>query len=914
MPRYREEAITRIVDYSYDNPHMSYSEIVSIFSYPDKALTLRRWAEADPRYDPESPLRPVRTESSYTTEQRAKVVDYAISHPNENLSTIRDDFGYPKTVGVLSRWIREDPRYEGCGRQKTEHYPDEFRSRVTDYIFSHPEESLGGIAERFAYEYDRLSMGVVRDWAASDPRWMESGRAKPLYGQSEKKLAVDYVIEHPDVSLNEICKRLGYPSRKHVLSSWVKLDPRYDRYRHDRGIYTKDEQDRAVEFCSSHPHLTREECIEQLGYPSLPTLVLWLRNSPQRDVRERKYTNEEKKALIDYYFDHPEKSADDVIHLFGYASQNRLTAWAKQDPRWPRNGKPAVYTIEQKEAAVAWCEDHPHISYAKACKEIGYPADQETLSSWRKEKGCWRDGGDRKKYPKELISAAVDYLFENPDITTRQVCEDFGITSETTLLRWASKDKRYNSGARKNRTSHSFSDKVGFAKLVVECGADLMETCASIGIPRNYAVKLCERYKKGGPGALLSPGDVPAKSNRKKRKPRKPPAPPIGEEALRKRYEDEIAKKEEELEEAEFENDVLRGIIDILKKGVGLDVVDASRLASLSNREKTLIVNALRPKYPLKKLLARIDLGSSSYKYANKALQQPDKYLDLRLKVHEIFDASGHSYGYRRVHAQLKFPIDQEDADGIKGYGVRVSEKVVRKIMAEEGCAPLTAKVAKKYNSYRGPIGHIAPNLLNRDFYAPHPNQKLLTDITEFHLNGFKMYLSPLVDCYNGEVVSYAIGRSPNMSLVMNMAERYRAANPSLSEGDSAPIFHSDQGFHYQLPVYVNFLKMNGCRQSMSRKGCCSDNSACEGFFGKLKNEFFFAHDFTDYTPEAFATALSDWLEWHNYERIAGSLCNMTPVQFREAGMMRERTEIQMLRKDQRERREVEKAKRFKAA
>jgi putative transposase len=139
------------------------------------------------------------------------------------------------------------------------------------------------------------------------------------------------------------------------------------------------------------------------------------------------------------------------------------------------------------------------------------------------------------------------------------------------------------------------------------------------------------------------------------------------------------------------------------------------------------------------------------------------------------------------------------------------------------------------------------------------------------------MYLSPLVDCYNGEVVSYAISTRPQQGLVMKMLDLgKREMNP-----DDKPIVHSDQGSQYQSPVYVNALKEAGWIQSMSRKGCCPDNSACEGFFGRLKNEFFYNHDFSDYTVGAFATALSDWIEWYNNERIKDSLGYKSPVRYR---------------------------------
>ena len=154
--------------------------------------------------------------------------------------------------------------------------------------------------------------------------------------------------------------------------------------------------------------------------------------------------------------------------------------------------------------------------------------------------------------------------------------------------------------------------------------------------------------------------------------------------------------------------------------------------------------------------------------------------------------------------------------------------------MVKLGLKPLKRN-KRKYSSYKGTVGKIADNLIERNFYADNPNEKWYTDVTEFNLRGEKCYLSPILDGYNGEIISYNISKSPNLEQVNDMLNK--AFDGRNLEG---LIFHSDQGWQYQHQFYQQRLKNNGIKQSMSRKGNSIDNGMMENFFGILKTEMFY--------------------------------------------------------------------------
>lgn len=181
----------------------------------------------------------------------------------------------------------------------------------------------------------------------------------------------------------------------------------------------------------------------------------------------------------------------------------------------------------------------------------------------------------------------------------------------------------------------------------------------------------------------------------------------------------------------------------------------------------------------------------------------------------------------------------------------------------------------KKYRSYRGKVGKIAPNLLQRDFRTEKPNQKWATDVTEFKTLGQKLYLSPIMDLFNGEIISYSLSKNPSFHQISEMLKGAFQKIPD----NSQLILHSDQGWQYQMRSYQKMLKDKGIRQSMSRKGNCYDNSVIESFFGILKSEFYYNQEFS--SIEQFSKELSKYIDYYNNRRIKVKLKGLSPVEFR---------------------------------
>lgn len=242
-------------------------------------------------------------------------------------------------------------------------------------------------------------------------------------------------------------------------------------------------------------------------------------------------------------------------------------------------------------------------------------------------------------------------------------------------------------------------------------------------------------------------------------------------------------------------------------------------------------------------------------------MEKPDKYKDVRESIKQIFHENKGRYGYRRIK------------DELEKSNLNINHKTIQRLMKELG---LVCRVRmKKYKSYRGEVGKVAPNLLNRDFEAEKPNEKWVTDITEFSLFGQKLYLSPILDLYNREIISYSLMERPVYGQVQEMLEKAFDKNPDLK----GLVFHSDQGWQYQMKNYQAKLKEKGILQSMSRKGNCLDNAVMENFFGLLKSELLYLQDFQ--SVDHFKQELVDYIEWYNKKRIKRKLKGLSPVEYR---------------------------------
>ena len=214
---------------------------------------------------------------------------------------------------------------------------------------------------------------------------------------------------------------------------------------------------------------------------------------------------------------------------------------------------------------------------------------------------------------------------------------------------------------------------------------------------------------------------------------------------------------------------------------------------------------------------------------------------------------------------------------------LRLSEKVILRLMRQEALQ-VTVTRKRRYGSYLGEISPAPDNVINRDFQAQAPNEKWLTDLTEFHIPAGKVYLSPMIDCFDGLVVSWTLGTRPDAALVNTMLD---TAIESVAESDSKPVVHSDRGAHYRWPGWITRMNAARLTRSMSRKGCSPDNAACEGFFGRLKNELFYPRDWQGVTIEQFIQTVDAYIHWYNEKRIKVSLGSLSPVQYRESlGLM----------------------------
>lgn len=273
------------------------------------------------------------------------------------------------------------------------------------------------------------------------------------------------------------------------------------------------------------------------------------------------------------------------------------------------------------------------------------------------------------------------------------------------------------------------------------------------------------------------------------------------------------------------------------------------------------MVQELRQHHPLAILLDVAKLPRSTFYFHLKAQGAADRFGALKTRIKAVFARHQGRYGYRRVTADLR------------RAGEVVNHKKVQRLMQTLGLKSLIR--GRKYRSYRGDVGRAAPNLLAREFSAATPNSKWVTDVTEFNVDGQKLYLSPVMDLYNGEIVAYAMKTRPVFDLVASMLKK---AFGSLSPIDK-PLLHSDQGWQYQQPAYRHMLAEKGLTQSMSRKANCLDNAAMESFFGTLKSEFYYLNKFA--SVDELQAGIKQYIHYYNHDRIKLKLQGLSPVQYR---------------------------------
>ena len=486
---------------------------------------------------------------------------------------------------------------------------------------------------------------------------------------------------------------------------------------------------------------------------------------------------------------------------------------------------------------------------AATIRRLGYPT-KNALKSWYREYERTfdlREGSAARapKYSQAQKRAAVEHYLVH-DRCIAATLRALGYPGRTMLTRWIREtvpETRMSIVGWSGRTARSEAHKE----------AAVIELCSRQESAQNLADRLgvCRPTLYNWKDQLLG-NEVPSSMKRQKDLPSVPE---------REALERQLEALQHDIRRLQLERDLLQKANELLKKGLGVD------LQLLSNREKTRLVDALKESYPVPELLDQLGLARSSYFYHRTRVNVADKYLAVRRTLTEIFEVNHRCYGYRRLQASLA------------RQRVAISEKVVQRLMKQESLVVAKPK-RRRFGSYLGEISPAPENIINRDFKAEAPNQKWLTDITEFQIPAGKVYLSPIIDCFDGMVISWSIGTQPDAQLVNTMLD---AAIETVADCMERPIVHSDRGAHYRWPGWLSRVADAKLVRSMSRKGCSQDNAACEGFFGRLKTELFYPRDWKATTIEQFVKEIDGYIHWYNQRRIKISLGSRSPIEYRDS-------------------------------
>ena len=513
-----------------------------------------------------------------------------------------------------------------------------------------------------------------------------------------------------------------------------------------------------------------------------------------------------------------------------------------------------MYSYEERKKAIELYIKYDKFASA-VIRKLGYPT-HKMLKTWYLE---YQEQGDVHKqfrlgYTVEQRASAVTHYLEHGRSLSRTV-RAIGYPCRALLGEWVRADLPFDCHPlKRGRSVVQYTDEQKIDAVVSVASGEKRpkDVVAEIGVTRS-AISQWKRR-------LLGDGE---QSTMGKNKPRSAgDQQPESESNLREQCETlktERDKLQRQVNQLQMEKDIMEKAASVLKKRGGIDI------EKLSNREKAMVVDALASSYPVQQLLVAVHMAKSSFFYQRNAMKR-DKYAAVRAHLHTAYKKGRGCYGYRRLHIVLT------------AGGEILSQKVVLRLMHEEQLAVFLPK-RKKYSSYMGEIGIGVENLLQRDFHADNPNEKWLSDITEFSIPAGKVYLSPIVDCFDGMVPSWTRGTSPDAKLVNSMLDE---AILTLEDGEH-PILHSDRGGHYRWPGWIERIKHSRLIRSMSRKGCSPDNSACEGFFGRLKNEMFYNRSWKGVSIEDFCAELDDYITWYNEERIKMSLGGRSPLEYRRS-------------------------------
>jgi len=476
---------------------------------------------------------------------------------------------------------------------------------------------------------------------------------------------------------------------------------------------------------------------------------------------------------------------------------------------------------------------------------LGYPSTKQ-LKRWYqifKHSGCLpKQFGRRSRYsPQQRLKAVEHYTRTGQSVTF--TVRTLGYPSKPELRRWVKESANSLECTLVKTSTPSIASLVEKKVAVVELCS--RQTSAE-QVSQVFGVSRQTLYKWRN---QLLDADKETPMKRRRNQDNYPD---------RDELQAEIKALEKRVHELQLEHDILIKAGELIKKENGVNP------QTLSNREKTQLVDALNDTYQLAELLVSINLPRSSYYYHRKALKRPDKYAEARQEIALIFESNYRCYGYRRIDRCLR------------RAGTPLSEKVVRRLMSEEGLIAGSMQ-RRRFKTYRGELSPAPENIISRDFESAKPNQKWLTDLTEFSIPPGKVYLSPMIDCFDGLVVSWTISPWPNANLVNTMLDK---AIQTLTPGET-PTVHTDRGCHYRWPGWIERIDTANLIRSMSRKGCTPDNAACEAFFGRLKTEFFYPRQWAGVSTESFIAELDAYIRWYNEVRIKISLGGKSPIEYR---------------------------------
>jgi putative transposase len=506
-----------------------------------------------------------------------------------------------------------------------------------------------------------------------------------------------------------------------------------------------------------------------------------------------------------------------------------------------------MYSYEDRVRAVRLYIKLGH-RIAATRRQLGYAA-KNSLLAWYAEYVQQQDlrrGYQRTKwmYDDEEKQRAVSHYLEHGQCLAYTI-RTLGYPTRETLNGWIAElrpDFRKNVVGRSCSVPRSLPEKQqAVIALHTRKGAG-REVATAVGVSRTTL------YNWGT--QLL--GETPPRSMSIKK--------PRSLDAERDALTEEVAQLEARVRKLRLEHDILNKANELLKKDQGIDPLQ------LTSREKSQLVDALRTTHRLDDILTELQLARSTYFYNRLRSLLPEKYAQTRETIAEIFHGNYGCYGYRRVDGTLR------------RAGIRMSEKVVRRLMSEQGLF-VRCRRRRRFTTYAADPSPAVENLVARNFHAAAPNTKWLTDLTEVQIPAGKIYISPIIDCFDGLVVSWTIGTRPDSQLVNTMLEQ---AIETLRPGEH-PIIHSDRGAHYRWPEWISLTRQAKLTRSMSKKACSPDNAACEGFFGRLKTEFVYPRDWQDVQLDEFMRQIDVYIRWYNEKRIKVSLERRSPIEHRQA-------------------------------